>query len=271
MSCAPSRPAGAASVWKTLGEDPPIVNVASRYGALALTRRQRMIGFNNIELITDRPLEVNLREIKQVKRDWPDRALIVSLMVPCEEQPWKQILPQVEETGADGVELNFGCPHGMCERGMGSAVGQVPDYVEMVTRWCKQHTPHAGDREAHAQRHRHPGPGARGASRAAPTRVSLINTINSIIARRSRPAWRRSPTVDGKGTHGGYCGPAVKPIALAHGGRDRARSARRTGCRSPASAASPPGATRPSSWRSAPARCRSAPRRCTTASRSSRT
>src|SRR3546814_3358832 len=93
-------------------------------------------------LITDRPLEVNLREIEQVKRDWPDRAMVVSLMVPCEEDNWRAILARVEETGADAVELNFGCPHGMSERGMGSAVGQVPEYIEMVTRWCRseEHT-----------------------------------------------------------------------------------------------------------------------------------
>lgn len=95
---------------------------------------------NNIELITDRDLYLNLREIKQVKKNWPDRALVVSLMVPCEEAAWKAILPLVEETEADGIELNFGCPHGMSERGMGSAVGQVPEYVEMVVRWCKQTT-----------------------------------------------------------------------------------------------------------------------------------
>ncbi len=57
----------------------------------------------------------------------------------------------VEDTGADGIELNFGCPHGMSERGMGAAVGQVPEYVEMVTRWCKQYSQAAGDREAHAR------------------------------------------------------------------------------------------------------------------------
>ena len=96
---------------------------------------RRVLGINNIELITDRPLEVNLREIKQVKRDYPDRALVVCLMVPCEEESWRTILPLVEDTGADGVELNFGCPHGMSERGMGSAVGQVPEYIEMVARW----------------------------------------------------------------------------------------------------------------------------------------
>jgi dihydropyrimidine dehydrogenase (NAD+) subunit PreA len=58
-------------------------------------------------------------------------------MVPCVEESWKHILPLVEATGADGIELNFGCPHGMPERGMGAAVGQVPEYVEQVTRWCK--------------------------------------------------------------------------------------------------------------------------------------
>jgi dihydropyrimidine dehydrogenase (NAD+) subunit PreA len=128
-------------VWKTLGsEGPPIVNVnGPRYGAIWGADR-RLLGLNNIELITDRPLEVNLREIKSVKRKWRDRALVISLMVPCEESYWKDILKQIEDTEADGVELNFGCPHGMAERGMGSAVGQVPEYIEMVTRWVKQYS-----------------------------------------------------------------------------------------------------------------------------------
>ncbi len=167
-------------VWKTLGEDPPIVNVnGPRYGAIHSSDR-RVIGFNNIELITDRPLEVNLREIKEVKRAWPDRALVVSLMVPCEERNWEAILKRVEDTGADGVELNFGCPHGMSERGMGSAVGQVPEYVEMVARWCKAHTrmpvivkltPNVSDIRKPAEAARRGGADA----------VSLINTINSIM------------------------------------------------------------------------------------------
>ena len=99
-------------VWKTLGEDPPIVNVSGpRYGAIHAGDR-RLIGFTNIELITDRPLHANLREIKKVKREWPDRAIVVSLMVPCEEGAWKKILSLVEDTGADGVELNFVAPTG---------------------------------------------------------------------------------------------------------------------------------------------------------------
>ncbi len=199
------------AVWKTLGEDPPVVNTTSRYGAVSVNG-QRMVGFNNIELITDRPLDVNLREIKQIKRDWPDRALLVSLMVPCEEAPWKKILAAVEDTGADGVELNFGCPHGMSERGMGAAVGQVPEYVEMVTRWCKSMTrmpvfvkltPNVTNILAPA----------RAAKAGGADAVSLINTVNSIVSV-DLDNMAPTPTVDGKGSHGGYCGPAVKPIAL---------------------------------------------------------
>src|ERR1700749_2179221 len=198
-------------VWKTLGEDPPIVNVSSRYGALHIND-DRIVGFNNIELITDRPLDVNLREIKQVKRDWKDRAVVISLMVPCEEQSWKNILARIEATEADGIELNFGCPHGMSERGMGSAVGQVPEYVEMVARWCKHHTrmPVIVKLTPNITDVRKP---ARAAKKGGADAVSLINTINSIM---NIDLDRMTPDVviDGKGTHGGMCGPAVKPIAL---------------------------------------------------------
>jgi dihydropyrimidine dehydrogenase (NAD+) subunit PreA len=200
-------------VWKTLGEEgPPIVNVnGPRYGAIWGADR-RLLGLNNIELITDRPLEVNLREIKQVKRDWPDRAMIVSIMVPCEEAAWKAILPLVEETGADGIELNFGCPHGMSERGMGSAVGQVPEYIEMVARWCKQNTrmPVIVKLTPNITDIRYP---ARAAKKGGADAVSLINTISSITSV-NLDTFSPEPSIDGKGSHGGYCGPAVKPIAL---------------------------------------------------------
>ncbi len=199
-------------VWKTLGEDPHVVNVnGPRYGAIWGADR-RLLGLNNIELITDRPLEVNLREIKQVKRDFPDRAMVVSLMVPCEEQAWKRILPLVEETGADGIELNFGCPHGMSERGMGAAVGQVPEYIEMVARWCKANTrmPVIVKLTPNITDIRYP---ARAANAGGADAVSLINTISSITSV-DLDSMSPEPSIDGKGSHGGYCGPAVKPIAL---------------------------------------------------------
>ncbi|UXX84539.1 NAD-dependent dihydropyrimidine dehydrogenase subunit PreA [Roseovarius pelagicus] len=200
-------------VWKTLGEaGPPVVNVnGPRYGAIWGADR-RLLGLNNIELITDRPLEVNLEEMKRVKRDYPDRALIASLMVPVNEDAWKEILHRVEDTGCDGVELNFGCPHGMSERGMGSAVGQVPEYVGQVAHWCKKHsdlpvivklTPNITDVRKPALAAKEGGADA----------VSLINTINSITSV-DLDIFAPEPTIDGLGAHGGYCGPAVKPIAL---------------------------------------------------------
>jgi dihydropyrimidine dehydrogenase (NAD+) subunit PreA len=199
-------------VWKTLGEDPAVVNVNGPRYATLMSQDRRVIGFNNIELITDRPLHINLAEIKRVKRAWPDRAMIVSLMVPCEEQSWKNILTMVEDTGADGIELNFGCPHGMSERGMGAAVGQVPEYIQMVTAWCKQYsrlpvivklTPNITDVRLPA----------RAAKAGGADAVSLINTINSVMGV-DLDRMLMSPTTDGWGSHGGYCGPAVKPIAL---------------------------------------------------------
>ncbi|MEM9470985.1 MAG: NAD-dependent dihydropyrimidine dehydrogenase subunit PreA [Pseudomonadota bacterium] len=200
-------------VWKTLGEEgPPAVNVnGPRYGAIWGADR-RLLGLNNIELITDRDLYVNLREIKQVKKDWPDRAMVVSIMVPCEEAAWKAILPLVEETGADGIELNFGCPHGMSERGMGSAVGQVPEYIEMVTRWCKANTrmPVIVKLTPNITDIRFP---ARAAQAGGADAVSLINTVSSITSV-DLDSFSPEPSIDGKGSHGGYCGPAVKPIAL---------------------------------------------------------
>jgi len=200
-------------VWKTLGEEgPPVVNVnGPRYGAIWGADR-RLLGFNNIELITDRDLQKNLQEIKQVKKNWPDRAVVVSLMVPLAEESWKSILAVVEETEADGVELNFGCPHGMSERGMGAAVGQVPEYIEMIVRWCKAHTrmPVITKLTPNVTDVRRP---ARAAKSGGTDAVSLINTINSITGV-DLDNFAPMPTIDGKGTHGGYCGPAAKPIAL---------------------------------------------------------
>jgi len=200
------------AVWKTLGEDPPIVNVNGPRYATMYGSDRRVMGFNNIELITDRPLSVNLEEMRQIKRDWPDRALIASVMLPMEEPVWARLVPMIEDTGADAFELNFGCPHGMSERGMGAAVGQVPEYIQMATEWCKKYstipvivklTPNVTSIL----------PPARAAKAGAADGVSLINTINSIM-RVNYDTLTMYPTTDGMGSHGGYCGPAAKPIAL---------------------------------------------------------
>jgi dihydropyrimidine dehydrogenase (NAD+) subunit PreA len=197
------------AVWKTLGE--PIVNVCSRLASID-SGPHRMIGLNNIELITDRPLDVNLKEIRECKRKYPKHALIISLMVESKREAWHEIAKQVEDTGADGVELNFGCPHGMSERGMGAAMGQVPEYTCLVTEWVKEATslpvivkltPNVTSIT----------PPARAAVKGGADALSLINTINSLMGV-DLDTMIPQPNVNGMAAHGGYCGPAVKPIAL---------------------------------------------------------
>jgi dihydropyrimidine dehydrogenase (NAD+) subunit PreA len=116
----------------------PIQNVSSRFGGMHAAACARS-GFNNIELITDRPLETNFREIYETKKKYPKHAVIVSLMVETREE-WKDIIKRSIDTGADGLELNFGCPHGMCERGMGSAVGQEPKVNQEITSWAVEYS-----------------------------------------------------------------------------------------------------------------------------------
>ena len=197
------------AVWKTIGE--PITNVSSRYSSIDW-QGQRMMGFNNIELISDRPIETNLREIAEVKRRYPKHVVIASLMVESKREVWHEMVARAEDAGADGLELNFGCPHGMSERGMGSAVGQVPEYCNQITGWVKEkaRTPVMVKLTPNVTDIRVP---ARAAKSAGADALSAINTINSITGI-DLDTFEPRPMVDGLSSHGGYCGPAVKPIAL---------------------------------------------------------
>ena len=196
------------AVWKTLGN--PIVNVSSRFGGIDYGNT-RMMGLNNIELITDRPLEVNLREIREVKRRYPNHAVITSLMVETKEE-WKEIIQRAEEAGSDGHELNFGCPHGMCERGMGSAVSSEPKVLREIARWAVEFAtkPVIVKLSPNVTDIVEPGEAVLESGAHA---ISLINTIKSIMGvdlDRMVPL----PRVGDGSTNGGYCGPAVKPVAL---------------------------------------------------------
>ncbi|HMP90218.1 MAG TPA: NAD-dependent dihydropyrimidine dehydrogenase subunit PreA [Kiritimatiellia bacterium] len=195
-------------VWKTIGD--PIVNVSSRYSAMDING-SRMVGFNNIELISDRAPETNFREIAECKKRWPNHAVIASLMTDTREN-WHDYMKRSLDCGADGVELNFGCPHGMCERGMGSAVGQNPDVIEAIVGWVMEvaEIPVIVKLTPNITNITH---SARAAKRAGADAISLINTINS-ITQVDLDRMCPEPYVAGYSTHGGYCGPAVKPIAL---------------------------------------------------------
>ncbi len=196
-------------VWKTIGAQ--VRNVTSRLGSLDVDGR-RLVGLSNIELISDRPTEDNLAEIADIKRRYPNQAVVVSLMVESNREAWHEIVRKVNDTGADGFELNFGCPHGMSERGMGAAVGQVPEYVRMITEWVMETaelpvlvklTPNVTDIR----------PPARAARAGGADGIALINTVSSLIGV-NLDTWAPVPDVRGRGSHGGFSGPAVKPIAL---------------------------------------------------------
>ncbi len=196
-------------VWKTLG--PQVKNVSSRYSAVDYAGK-RVMGFNNIELISDRPLSINLKEIKEVLKEFPDRAMVVSLMAENSREAWHELIKQTEDTGAHGIELNFGCPHGMNERGMGSAVGQDPAIAKMVVEWVMEKATIPVITKLTPNVHS-VVPTAKAVAQAGTNGLSLINTIQSITGV-DLDTFEVRPNVGGQSAYGGYCGPAVKPIAL---------------------------------------------------------
>jgi dihydroorotate dehydrogenase subfamily 1 len=173
-----------------------------------------IVGFENIELISDRPYSVWLDEFRQLKKQYPRHVLIASVMEEYRKEAWQQIIREVQDTGVDGFELNLSCPHGLPERKMGMAMGEDPSICEEVVGWVKEvsripvwakMTPNIGN----------PVVPARAAVKAGADGISTINTIlciNGIDLRTLRPM----PTVEGYTVPGGYSGQAVRPIALRH-------------------------------------------------------
>src|SRR5260370_6379237 len=194
------------AVWKTIGE--PIINTVSRYGSIDL-KNERMMGLNNTELSSDRPIDTNLREIAEVKKRYPKHTIIASLMVESKRETWHDIVRRTEDAGADMLELNFGCPHGMSARGMGAAVGQVREYATMITAWVKEVartpvivklTPNVTD-IAHM---------ARAAKDGGADAVSLLNTFNSLVGVHL-DTYAPRPDVAGRRSHAAYSRPAGQP------------------------------------------------------------
>tara|TARA_R110002126_G_scaffold64513_3_gene165135 strand:+ start:819 stop:1919 length:1101 start_codon:yes stop_codon:yes gene_type:complete len=201
-------------VCKTLSlEHEKVNNTVPRYGKLAdVNDRKNVYGFQNIELISDRPFDVWLEELTAAKEAYPDHVLIASIMEECEKDRWVEITERTQETGVDAFELNFSCPHGLPERKMGAAMGQDPDIVEEVTGWVKsvskipvwaKMTPNITDITVPAK----------AAERGGADGLSAINTILCVIGI-NLETLRPMPTVEGYTVPGGYSGRAVRPIAL---------------------------------------------------------
>ncbi len=200
-------------VCKTFSLDASkVINTAPRYAKLRGRTSDEVIGFQNIELISDRSYADWLDDLRQLKKQYPNKILIASIMEECRKEAWQQIAREVQETGVDGFELNLSCPHGMPERKMGMAVGENPDLVEQVCGWVKEvtripvwakMTPNVGN----------PTVPAGAALKGGADGISMINTILSVTGvdlKTPRPL----PTVEGYSVPGSYSGQAVRPIAL---------------------------------------------------------
>lgn len=196
------------AVWKTLGQQ--ITNVSSRLAAIGYSGK-KIIGLTNIELISDRPLAVNLEEMAAVKKQYPHNPIIASIMENS-KAGWESLVKKCEAAGCDGFELNFSCPHGMCEHGMGSAVGQEPKVLAEITKWVKEFTklPVIVKLTPNITDILEP---AKSAVVAGADALSLINTIKS-INHLDLESLIGVPRVGKKFTSGGYSGIAIKPIAL---------------------------------------------------------
>jgi dihydroorotate dehydrogenase subfamily 1 len=202
-------------IAKTISLDSSkVVNVAPRYGKLRSRETNEIIGFENIELISDRPYDVWLDEFRQVKKQYPDHMLIASIMEEYNKEAWQRITREVQETGVDGFELNLSCPHGLPERRMGAAMGQSPDIVREVVGWVREvskipvwakMTPNVTDITVPAM----------AAIESGAHGIAAINTILSVIAV-DLNTMKPQPNVEGYTVPGGYSGQAVRPIALRH-------------------------------------------------------
>jgi dihydroorotate dehydrogenase subfamily 1 len=201
------------AVAKTVSlESNKVVNVVPRYGKLRSRNNGEVIGFENIELISDRPIEVWLEEFRQIKKDYPDHVLIASIMEEYDKGRWQELTRVVQDTGVDAFELNFSCPHGMTERKMGSEMGEHPDLTEEVTGWVTEvaKIPVWAKMTPNITNIKEP---AMAAVRGGANGISAINTILSVIGV-NLETLRPMPTVEGYTVPGGYSSQAVKPIAL---------------------------------------------------------
>lgn len=201
-----------AVIAKTVSLDASkVINVTPRYGKLHSADGE-VIGWENIELISDRKFSIWLDEFKRCKDQFPDGVLIASIMEEYREDAWAEIVERCQDVGVDGFELNFSCPHGLPERKMGAAMGENPEILEEVSGWVAKvaKKPVWAKMTPNVTRIEDP---SRAALRAGLQGISAINTVRCVIGV-NLDTLRPEPTVEGYTTPGGYSSRAVKPIAL---------------------------------------------------------
>jgi dihydroorotate dehydrogenase subfamily 1 len=189
-----------------------VVNVGPRYAKLMAADGKEVIGWENIELISDRKFETWLDEFKEAKDTHPEGVLIASIMEEYAKDRWCEIVERCQQVGVDAFELNFSCPHGLPERKMGAAMGEDPAILKEVCGWVMQvaKVPVWAKMTPNVTHIEEP---TAAALRAGCHGVSAINTIRSVMGV-NLDTLRPEPNVEGYTTPGGYSSKAVKPIAL---------------------------------------------------------
>ena len=169
-----------------------------------------IIGFKNIEQLSDHSVAENMEIFRRLKAKYPTKFILASIMGQNEDE-WGELARLCEENGADAIELNFSCPN-MMESGLGSDIGQIPELVERFTAAAKRacHIPVLAKLTPNVARM---SEAAEAAKRGGADGIAAINTIKSIVGVNPH-TYVSSPAVHGQSAVGGYSGNAVKPIAL---------------------------------------------------------
>lgn len=169
-----------------------------------------MIGFKNIEQLSDHSVAENMEIFRKLKKNYPKKLILASIMGQNEEE-WGELARLCEENGADAVELNFSCPN-LTKKGLGNDIGQIPELVEQYTAAAKKacHIPVLAKLTPNVASM---SPPAEAAKRGGADGISAINTIKSITGVNIH-TFIAAPAVHGQSAVGGYSGNAVKPIAL---------------------------------------------------------
>ncbi|MCA1659731.1 MAG: NAD-dependent dihydropyrimidine dehydrogenase subunit PreA, partial [Verrucomicrobiaceae bacterium] len=188
-----------------------VVNVTPRYAKLYAADKKEVVGWENIELISDRKFDIWIEEFKKIKDQYPDGILIASIMEEYSKDAWVEIVERCEAAGVDAFECNFSCPHGLPERKMGAAMGQVPEILEEVCGWVMgaAKRPVWAKMTPNVTRIQDP---SRASLRAGCNGIAAINTIRSVMGV-NLETLRPEPSVEGYTTPGGYSSKAVRPIA----------------------------------------------------------
>ena len=202
----------AGAVIKTIVLE-PMRNLHNRFASLRCGRD--IIGFENIELVSERPPEDWFRDICRLKKGFPGKPVIGSIMGDAvHPEPWLDLALGCQDAGCDLVELNFSCPHGYPEKGKGAAIGQNAEYAGRITGWLKNDrritVPLVPKLTAATADIAFIG---RAVAEAGADGLCAINTCPSIVGIDLQTLLPR-PAVNGRTAAGGYSGPGLKPIAL---------------------------------------------------------